>query len=421
MSAMQHIIAPALACLVASPRASTRYNELFAPSRGRAPPLFLAPMEGLGDRAFRRALALSFGEHNVDEACTEFIRIPGVLPPSEGQVHKSAARLTRAAYSSTELGSTPLAAQIMGSDPAFLAAATSHLAGSLGAHRVDLNCGCPANTVTGRGAGSSLLRIPAALHACVEAMVRAAEPHGAVVSVKLRAGYDDTSLFEDNLRAAIDAGASLLTLHPRTRKQGYSGAADWGLTERAVRFVAPVHVIGNGDVTTVAKAKLLHSMTNCAGVMIGRGAAQDPLIFWRIKAAYGAAPEIAAHTEAALVETFLRRYHDELALAPEPRSVKAAGGRTSEELSRFRTGKLKQLANYLLRANADMQRELKGVLHTPPETSCDALLEQIVDSVRNHWHGPPSEAGLVDTFSSRNQYQERAPVERVQCCEPVLV
>lgn len=324
---------------------------------------------------------------------------------------KAAVRLTRAAYSSAELDSVPLAAQIMGSDPAFLAAATAHLTGSLGCRRVDLNCGCPANTVTGRGAGSSLLQTPGHLGACVSAMAAAAQAHGAQVSVKLRAGYDDTSLLEANLCAAVDAGAQLITLHPRTRKQGYSGAADWSLIGRAVALLSPgTPVIGNGDVVTAAKARQLHLQTGCHGIMVGRGAAQDPLIFHRIRADFTGAPSPVAETEeAALVEAFLRRYYEELACAPEPKKAKATGGRTAADLSRFRTGKLKQLGNYLLRAHSSMHGTLASVLHALPDGDSDALLEVMVACILEHWRGPPTEAGLVDTFSSRNQYSAPAP------------
>jgi tRNA-dihydrouridine synthase C len=396
---MNPALAPVLACLVTQPRRR----------QDGPPPLYLAPMEGLGDRAFRRALVLTVG--GVDQACTEFIRIPGVAPPTEAHMVKAASRLTTAAYSSAELGTVPLAAQIMGSDPAFLAAATAHLAGSLGCRRVDLNCGCPANTVTGRGAGSSLLQTPGHLAACVSAMAAAAQAHGAQVSVKLRAGFDDTSLLEENLRAAVDAGAQLITLHPRTRKQGYSGAADWSLVGRAVALLSPgTPVIGNGDVVTAAKAQQLHLQTGCHGIMVGRGAAQDPLIFHRIRQAFSGAPSpVAASEEAALVELFLRSYYEELACLPEPKRVKATGGRTSADLSRFRTGKLKQLGNYLLRAHSSMQSTLVSLLHATPEGDSDVLLELMVACIREHWRGPPTEAGLVDTFSSRNQYSAPSP------------
>ena len=98
-------------------------------------------MEGLGDRPFRRALASTVG--GFDEACTEFIRIPGCLPDTHAQLLKAAAKLTSGAYDARELGHLPLAAQLMGSVPEFLGEAARHLAGTLGAHRVDLNCGCP--------------------------------------------------------------------------------------------------------------------------------------------------------------------------------------------------------------------------------------------------------------------------------------
>lgn len=126
--------------------AAARYAALFSrASTGGCPALFLAPMEGLADRPFRRALAAVVG--GFDEACTEFIRIPGAAPDTEAQLRRAAARLTEGAYDARELTSlphgSPLAVQLMGSLPHFLAAATEHLVGTLGAHRVDLNCGCP--------------------------------------------------------------------------------------------------------------------------------------------------------------------------------------------------------------------------------------------------------------------------------------
>lgn len=389
-----------------------RYEALLSAA---SPPLFLAPMEGLGDRAFRRSLSQTTG--GLDEACTEFIRIPGVAPPLEAHLRKSAARLTGAAYDCRELGDTPLAAQLMGSDAGFLAAATAHLAGTLGAQRIDLNCGCPANTVTGRGAGSSLLRETALLHACVRAMADAAAAHGAVVSVKLRAGFNDTSDFERNLAAVVDAGAALVTLHPRTRLQGYSGAADWDLIRRAVRL-SRVPVVGNGDVTSACRARELHALSGCAGIMVGRGAAQDPLIFRRIRAAFGRGPAVDPGSEAASIEAFVRSYYQELTRAPLPRSAKAAGGRTETETSRFRLGKLKQLSNYLLRADSRMAPTLAAVLRAPPDTDSDVVLERVVHCVRDFWAGPP-QALLVDTFSSRNAYDgptQRAIPEQAGCC-----
>jgi tRNA-dihydrouridine synthase C len=407
----------------APPSVAARYAALFARgASGGCPALFLAPMEGLADTPFRVALAATVG--GFDEACTEFIRIPGAMPETRAQMLKAAARLTEGAYDARELGDTPLAAQLMGSIPAFLGAAAAHLAGPrLSAHRVDLNCGCPANTVTGRGAGSSLLREPALLRSCVAAIAAAVAPAGGVASVKLRAGFDDASLFDANLEAALAAGAAFVTLHPRTRAQGYSGAADWALIARAVSRAAGVPVVGNGDVTSAARATALLAMSRCDGVMVGRGAATDPLIFRRIRALYAhggdavaAAASICADEERFLVEAFVRRYYAELALVPPPKSSRERG-RTSAESGRFRTGKLKQLSNYLLRGNAAMAAPLalllrRGGMGDAAAASApvpmgieaaDGMAEDIVACVRAHWAGPPRDV-LVDNFSSRTGY-----------------
>jgi tRNA-dihydrouridine synthase C len=403
------------------PSVAARYAALFARgASGGCPPLFLAPMEGLADTPFRVALAATVG--GFDEACTEFIRIPGAMPDTQAQMLKAAAKLTEGAYDARELGDTPLAAQLMGSIPEFLAAAAAHLAGPrLSAHRVDLNCGCPANTVTGRGAGSSLLRDPALLRRCVGAIADAVAPAGGVASVKLRAGFDDASLFDANLEAALAAGAAFVTLHPRTRAQGYSGAADWSLIAHAVSRAAGVPVIGNGDVTSAARAASLLATTRCDGVMVGRGAATDPLIFRRIRALYAhggdaaaAAASICADEERFLVEAFVRRYYAELALVPPPKASRERG-RSSAERSRFRTGKLKQLCNYLLRGNAAMAAPLAALLRrggigevsAPPAQvgveAADVMAEDVVACLRAHWAGPPRDV-LVDNFSSRTAY-----------------
>ncbi|GLC71316.1 hypothetical protein PLESTF_001102200 [Pleodorina starrii] len=292
--------------------------------QGSCPMLFLAPMENLADRPFRRALAATIG--GFDEACTEFLRIPGRSDNPLGSIRGVT---SPARYDPRELqglsglgrlggggggddggggggagggggGGIPLGAQIMGSNPEYMGMAARYLVQVRGAPRVDLNCGCPANTVTGNGAGSSLLRTPRLLGDIVEAMVR--EVGGeAPVSVKLRAGFDDTSLLEDNLLAAQEAGASFVTLHPRTRGQAYSGAADWGLIARAVELL-DIPVIGNGDVVSVSRAHALLRETGCHGLMVGRGAVHDPLIFHRIRHSFssrGADDEAAAAAAAA--------------------------------------------------------------------------------------------------------------------------
>ncbi|GIL56184.1 hypothetical protein Vafri_11576 [Volvox africanus] len=241
---------------------------------------------------------------------SEFIRIPGRSENPLGSIRGVASW-----YEAGELGELPLGAQIMGSNPELMGMAAQYLVKVRGAPRVDLNCGCPANTVTGNGAGSSLLRTPKLLGQVVAAMVQAVGGM-APVSVKLRAGFDDVSLMEDNLLAAQEAGAAFVTLHPRTRRQAYSGHADWGLIGRAVQRL-DIPVVGNGDVVSVDRAHQLLRETGCHGLMVGRGAVHDPLIFLRIRHSFTAdhgSPEVHAQRktwqgrEHEVVQDFLRAY-----------------------------------------------------------------------------------------------------------------
>lgn len=136
--------------------------------------LFLAPMESLGDWCLRRALAL--GPGGMDEACTEFIRCPNNVSSRDVA---SVARGLAKRYVPSELADgcgswTPLGAQVMGGSPEMLEATCRALV-RRGAPRVDLNCGCPSNTVTGKGAGSSLLRDPERVKECVAALLKGSD------------------------------------------------------------------------------------------------------------------------------------------------------------------------------------------------------------------------------------------------------
>jgi tRNA-dihydrouridine synthase C len=229
------------------------------------PYLILAPMEGVGDRSFRKAMASIGG---FDEAVRDFLRVP-----SNAHV-KSLAK----EYIASELTPIPLAAQIMGADPALMAEMAQEIE-RRGAHRIDINCGCPSNTVTGRGAGSSLLKEPNFLHEIVKAVVQAVN---VPVTVKLRSGYHDTSLFKDNLLAAQESGISYLTLHPRTKVDGYGPPARWDLIAEA-KSILKIPVVGNGDILTVEDAlKMLQ--TGCDALMIGRGSIINPFLFHQIRA-----------------------------------------------------------------------------------------------------------------------------------------
>ncbi len=225
-------------------------------------------MEGVGDRAFRRAISVIGG---FDEACTAFISVP-----KDAHV-KSLAKV----YEPDLTAPIPQTAQIMGYDPVLCAAMAQELE-ARGAPRIDLNCGCPSNTVTGRGAGSSLLQDPDHLHRVASSIVSAVK---VPVSVKIRSGYADTSLFEDIIGAVEASGADRLTLHPRTKVEGYGPPARWDLIRRAKELLT-IPVVGSGDVREPMHAYQMVEETGCDGVMIGRGAIANPFIFQEIRGPY---------------------------------------------------------------------------------------------------------------------------------------
>lgn len=230
------------------------------------PYLQLAPMEGVGDTCFRKAIASIGG---FDEAVRDFLRVP-----TNAHV-KSLSK----AYCPNELSPVPLAAQIMGSDPTLMAAMAQELV-LRGAPRIDVNCGCPSNTVTGKGAGSSLLKDPNTLYQVAKSVVDAVS---IPVTLKMRSGYEDISLFKENLFAAEESGVHYITLHPRTKVDGYGPPAKWELIAEA-KSLLKVPVVGNGDILTVADALAMLQTTKCDGLMIGRGSVINPFIFQQIRA-----------------------------------------------------------------------------------------------------------------------------------------
>ena len=303
-------------------------NNLLPKDLNGCPYLFLAPMEGVGDRSFRKAVHTIGG---FDEAVTEFISVPAKAH-IDGLVKN---------YDKDELNPTPLAAQIMGADPELMGAVAALLEGK-GAHRVDINCGCPSNTVTGRGAGSSLLRNPKYLYDIAKRVVSSVS---IPVTIKMRSGYEDISLFEENLLAAEESGASFITLHPRTKVEGYTPPANWDLIARA-KEVLNIPVIGNGDITSIADALAMLSHTKCDALMIGRGAVINPFIFEEIKCHFA---KTSPKKTLVRLQTYLSTFLEEL---PPHMPLKN------------KTSKVKQLMSFLFKANPLLANRRQEVLRT---------------------------------------------------------
>ncbi|MFV0275690.1 MAG: tRNA dihydrouridine synthase [Parahaliea sp.] len=228
--------------------------------------LMLAPMEGVIDHTLRHLLTSLGG---LDRCVTEFLRVgERLLPPRV--FLRICPELAQGGY--TPAG-VPVYLQLLGSAPQAMAENAARGA-ALGAVGIDLNFGCPAKTVNRSEGGAILLREPERVGAIVAA-VRRAVPASTPVTVKIRLGYEDPSLFRDNVQAIDAAGASELTIHARTKRQGYRSPAHWEHIARARSWVS-LPVIANGDIWSVEDARRCRKLSHCQDLMLGRGALCRP-------------------------------------------------------------------------------------------------------------------------------------------------
>ncbi len=172
----------------------------------------------------------------------------------------------------------PISIQLFDCRPDFLASA-AQIAVAQGANTIDLNMGCPVNKITKNGGGSSLLRQPAVAIAIVQAVVAAVD---VPVTVKTRIGWDDREItILDFAQQMQDAGAAMLTVHGRTRAQGYNGSAQWEWIRR-VKEILSIPVIANGDIVSVESAVQCLEVTGADGVMCSRGTLGYPFLVGEI-------------------------------------------------------------------------------------------------------------------------------------------
>lgn len=244
--------------------------------------LFLAPVAGYSDRAFR-ALCIEYG---AAFTYTEMVSAEALVRNSA----KTAALMARAVNESR------YAVQVFGGDPSVMAEAAGIVCSTVNPECIDINAGCPVPKIVKTGAGSALTRDPERLHAVTAAVVRAAGT--TPVTVKIRSGWDDKTLsWKEAACAALEAGTAALTIHPRTRAQGYEGNSDWkilaelsalvkqrstgspGTTGSTAPHGHPIPVFGSGDLFSPEAARRMLEQTGCDGVMFARGAMGNPFIF----------------------------------------------------------------------------------------------------------------------------------------------
>jgi len=226
------------------------------------PPLILSPMAGVTDYTFRRLIKRRGG---VGLVVSEFISVEGLTrgnPKSKRQMR----------FDEEE---RPFAVQIFGGQPERMAMG-AEMAEEEGADILDVNCGCPAPKVVRNGGGSGLLREPSRLETILkEIKKRISIP----LTLKLRTGFSDSTInVVDVAKMAEQCGVEHIQVHGRTREQGYKGLANWDLIGQ-VKSAVTVPVSGNGDITSLEYGMQRWRQTGVNGILIGRGAMQNPWIF----------------------------------------------------------------------------------------------------------------------------------------------
>ena len=244
------------------------------------PALILAPMQGLTD-APMRALMGETGAFTF--AVSEFLRVAGDVPPAKLFRRHVPELLTDGRTPS----GLPVQVQLLGGDAGRMAE-SARVACEAGARAIDINFGCPAKTVNRHDGGATLLKHPTRIREIVRA-VRDAVPRGVPVSAKLRLGWDTPDAIHENADMAEEGGAAWITIHGRTRAQGYDPPADW-VPIGQVRARLGIPVVANGDLWSLDDFRRCRETTGCRHFMLGRGALADPRLPRRVAGALGLAP-----------------------------------------------------------------------------------------------------------------------------------
>ncbi len=271
--------------------------------------LFVAPMAGVTDRPFRKLCRQWGAGYAVSEMVTSRKDLWNSLKTSRRADHTG------------EPG--PIAVQIAGTDAQMMAEAAAYNV-QRGAQIIDINMGCPAKKVCNKWADSALMQDEALAVSIARAVVQACEPHGVPVTLKMRTGWCQAHRNAVTLaRAFEDVGVQMLTVHGRTREQGYKGHAEYD-TIAAVKAAVKVPVVANGDITSPEKARDVLAYTGADAIMIGRAAQGRPWIFREIAHFLATGTHLAPPLVAEVRKLLLEHLQEHYALYGEFTGVRSA-------------------------------------------------------------------------------------------------
>lgn len=271
--------------------------------------LFVAPMAGVTDRPFRQLCKKLGAGYAVSEMVTSRKDLWNSLKTSRRANHDG------------EPG--PIAVQIAGTEAAMMAEAAVYNI-DRGAQIIDINMGCPAKKVCNKWAGSALMQDEQLAIEIVEAVVKACAPRNVPVTLKMRTGWCQAEKNAVVLaRAAEAAGVQMVTVHGRTREQGYKGQAEYD-TIAAVKAALKIPVVANGDITTPEKAREVLAATGADAIMIGRAAQGYPWIFREVAHFLATGTHLAPPLVSEVKKLLVEHLHDHYSLYDEFIGVRSA-------------------------------------------------------------------------------------------------
>ncbi|MDR2880742.1 MAG: tRNA-dihydrouridine synthase [Azoarcus sp.] len=309
--------------------------------------IILAPMEGLADVHLRRLITAQGG---FDWVVSEFIRVLDHTYPDK-VFYSICPELLQGGHTAS---GTPVRVQLLGNHIEAMAS-NARRAVELGSHGLDINFGCPSKTVNRHRGGAVLLKEPETLYEVVRA-VRDALPKSVVVSAKMRLGFDDTALMLDNAAAIEAAGADELTVHARTRLQGYAPPAHWEELGR-IREHIRIPLIANGDIWSVDDYHRCVAAAGTADIMLGRGAVRLPTLARQIRA------NQPMETPWSSIGILLNSFWQEISVALTPKDC---------------VGRVKQWVNYLRQIHPEAEALWRAIREERSAQNVNALLAAIV-------------------------------------------